>query len=567
MVGSILEKIGDRNPQFLREVKGRLKIFPIIFVTCLSLLMQFLVYICHIQKISPDAGNGEYIRYLIHWDRIFQSINIIFIFSLLICGTYQIISDISKEESRGTLNFIRLSPQSEVSILTGKILGVPILLYLFIATAIPFHFISGSIAGIAFLNILAFYLILVACCGFVFSAATLLSVMTQNVAKKSQGIVAWLGSALALMFLTSSYSFSDSNLPFNHTFAWLLMFSPVGITSYLSQNLNQEIPNYCAYCGNLDNLQFFYIPVGKSIIGVIGIYLANYAFWTYSIWQGIKRLFRNSNATFFSKNYSYLFVVLTQIILWGFTLQKSDNYSSAGNDNLNYYDVNYQIQQNSPLFFIFNLILIFSLMRILSPARQAILDWSRYRHLERNHRQGWQSTVYGDLLLGEKTPSQFTIGINLLIVTIPFIIWVIIAPLLNNHNNFVIHWLTDEVGIFKALLAIGFVMSLMMIYATVYQFVAIAKVSQPFSLATFAIFALNFLPPAIFFKLNIDPVKNPIPWLFSTIPWAGFTANVPIICFALLGEIMILVLLNMKLMKQIKLAGSSTTKELLNTSG
>ncbi|PAX59980.1 ABC transporter permease subunit [Brunnivagina elsteri] len=552
MMGSILEKIGDRNPQFLREVKGRLKIFPIIFVTVLSLLMQFLVYICHVENMSPHAGNGEYIRYLAHWDRVFQSLNPIFIFSLLVCGTYQIISDISKEESRGTLNFIRLSPQSEVSILTGKILGVPILLYLFIAVAIPFHLISGMLSGIPFLNIVAFYLILSACCGFIFSAATLLSVMTQNVAKKSQGIVAWLGSALVLMFLTSSYSFSSTNIPFDHAFAWLLMFNPTSITQYLSQSSR-----------DLERLQFFYIPVGMNLIGIIGIHLANYAFWTYSLWQGIKRLFRNSNATFFSKSYSYLFVILTQITLWGFTLQKGEYYTSGERN----YDINSVIQQNIPLFFVFNLILIFALMRILSPTRQSILDWSRYRHLERNHRQGWQSTIYGDLLLGEKTPSQFTIGINLLLITTPFIIWLIIAPLLNTHDKFAILWLTDEVGIFKALLAIGFLISLTMIYATVYQFAAIARVSQPFSLATFAIFTLNVLPPAIFFKLNIDPVKNPIPWLFSTIPWAGFTANAPIICFALLGEIMILVLLNMKLMKQIKLAGSSTTKELLNTSG
>ncbi|NJL62091.1 MAG: ABC transporter permease [Methylacidiphilales bacterium] len=563
MMGSILEKIGDRNPQFIREVKGRLKIFPIIFITSLSLLMQFLVYICNVEKISPDAGNVEYIRYLAHWDRIFQSLNTIFIFSLLVCGTFQIISDISKEENRGTLNFIRLSPQSEVSILTGKILGVPILLYLFIASAIPFHLISGIFSGVPFLKILALYLILFACCSFVFSVAILLSVMTLNVAKKSQGIAAWLGAALVFFPLSFSYSISTADISFNHAFAWFLMFSPNIIIQYLSQSVNLEIPNACFSCGNLERLQFFYIPVGMNTFGIVAIYLANYAFLTYSIWQAIKRLFRNQSATVFSKSYSYLFVALTQIILWGFTLQKSDNYTSV--EGKYYYDVNYQIQQNLPLFFLFNFILIFGLMLTLLASRQAILDWSRYRHLDSNHRPGWQSTIYGDLLLGEKTPSQFAIGINLLLITTPFIIWLIIAPLLNTQNNLVIRWLTGEVGIFKALLAIGFLISLTMIYATIYQQFAIAKFSQPISLATCAIFAVIFLPPVILFKLNIDPVTNPIPWLFSTIPWAGFTANIPIICFAFLGEIMILVWLNIILMNQIKLAGSSTTKELLST--
>jgi hypothetical protein len=560
MIGSILEKIGDRNPQFIREVKGRLKIFPIILVIFLSILMQLFVLICHLENVSSK-------QYIVHWERIFLLLNTIFIYSLLVCGTYQIISDISKEESRGTLNFIRLSPQSEVSILTGKILGVPILLYSFIATAIPFHLISGGIAGIPFINIFAFYLILTACCCFIFSAATLLSVMMQDVTKKSQGIAAWLGSILVLFFLIFSYSIYNSAIPFDHSFAWLLMFSPNGIAQYLNQSLNLDIPNVCPSCRDLKGLQFFYIPVGMNIIGIIGIHLANYAFWTYSIWQGIKRLFRNSNATLFNKSYSYLFVALTQIMLWGFTLQKTENYASAENGYTAYYDVNYQIQQNLPLFFLFDLILIFGLMRILSPVRQAILDWSRYHHLDRNHRQGWQNTIYGDLLLGEKTPSQFTIGINLLIITVPFIIWLIIAPFLNTHHNLTIHWLTDELGLFKSLLAIGFLISLVMIYATVYQQFAIAKVSQPFSLATFAIFVLIFLPPVILFKLEIDPLKNPIPWLFSTIPWAGFNANIPIICFAFLGEVMVLVLLNMRLMNKIKLAGSSTTKELLKASG
>jgi hypothetical protein len=562
MMVSVFEKIGDRNPQFIREVKGRLKLLPIGLTVFLSLLMQFFVYILNIENafLVPNP--------IIHWVNIFNTLNILFVFSLLVCGTYQIISDICKEESRGTLNFIRLSPQSEVSILTGKILGVPILLYLFIASAIPLHLFSGITASIPFINILALYLILTACCGFIFSAATLLSViMAQGVAKKSPGITAWLGSAIAFLFLTFSYSSSSYNFPLEHAFGWFLMFNPNGIIQYLSQPLNLETSNVCSYCQSLKVLQLFYIPVGMNIMGIISIYLANYIFWTYSIWQGIKRIFRNSNATLFSKHYSYLFVIVTQVLLWGFTLQNVVNYMPAGSEFPIYYDVNYQINQNLPLFFIFNLVLIFGLMRILSPQRQAILDWSRYRHLNNEHRQGWQNKIYGDFLLGEKSPAQFTIGINLLLITTPFIIWVIIAPLLNIHNNDVVKWLTNYIGTFKVLLGIGFVISLVMIYATIYQYIAIAKVSQPFSLATFAIFALTFLPPAILFKLNIDPVKNPIPWLFSTIPWAGFTAGIPIICFAFLGEIMLLGFLNMKIMKQIESFGSSSTKELLKSSG
>ena len=53
------------------------------------------------------------------------------------------INDLAKEEQRGTLNFIRLSPQTEQSILFGKMLGVPSLVYLFIILSIPLHLWSG----------------------------------------------------------------------------------------------------------------------------------------------------------------------------------------------------------------------------------------------------------------------------------------------------------------------------------------------------------------------------------------------------------------------------------------
>ncbi|WP_306297024.1 ABC transporter ATP-binding protein [Nostoc sp. C052] len=73
------------------------------------------------------------------WENIFLTLSVIFIFTLLFTGTYLLISDLAKEETCGTLNFIRLSPQSETSILTGKLLGVPSLIYLTILVAVPLH--------------------------------------------------------------------------------------------------------------------------------------------------------------------------------------------------------------------------------------------------------------------------------------------------------------------------------------------------------------------------------------------------------------------------------------------
>ncbi len=80
-----------------------------------------------------------------HWQYIFSTLTIVFIFTLLVAGTYLLIDNLAKEERRGTLNFIRLSPQPATSVLIGKMLGVPILVYLFIIAALPFHLFAGGV--------------------------------------------------------------------------------------------------------------------------------------------------------------------------------------------------------------------------------------------------------------------------------------------------------------------------------------------------------------------------------------------------------------------------------------
>jgi ABC-type Na+ efflux pump permease subunit len=59
---------------------------------------------------------------------MFMSLSVFVLFIMLGVGTYMLISNLANEERRGTLNFIRLSPQSTLSVLGGKLLGVPILL-------------------------------------------------------------------------------------------------------------------------------------------------------------------------------------------------------------------------------------------------------------------------------------------------------------------------------------------------------------------------------------------------------------------------------------------------------
>jgi hypothetical protein len=155
MIFNLLDRIGNWNPQLFREIKGRLKMGNIAIASALSLCGQLLLLMYYSAQIGIPSTNGGGIyssrrfclntiwmqqncvrdalgNFAINWPQwwleIFLWLSIFSVLALLVAGTYMLVSDLDKEERRGTLNFIRLSPQSAKTIFLGKILGVPILL-------------------------------------------------------------------------------------------------------------------------------------------------------------------------------------------------------------------------------------------------------------------------------------------------------------------------------------------------------------------------------------------------------------------------------------------------------
>ncbi|NWF59718.1 MAG: ABC transporter permease subunit [Fischerella sp.] len=634
MMLNFLDRIGDWNPQLLREIKGRLKVFPVAIACVTSLIGQLILFLYQLREIPgekyPVSGNyclvgeaykqqlndiypqinrlqqqlsffskaknydAEKIQLLTqqvdqlkteerrinnilynqfcpldqidmqlwwrdHWEYIFLSLTVIFIFTLLDAGTYLLINNLAQEEHRGTLNFLRLSPQSEASILTGKMLGVPILIYLAIAVAIPLHLVAGRSAKIAFSHILSFYAVLAASCIFFYSAALLFGFFSRFFS----GFQPWLGSGAVLIFLIITMQMASSGPYLDNAAAWLRLLSPFDMTAYLFPNLfrryNWEL---------LEQIQFFYLPVGKSLVGLLGLNLLNYGLWTYWIWHGLQRRFRNPNAAMLSKGQSYFLVAYLQIILWGFTLQYVKNYYPAYHPSTSpvpaYYDLNYQVSQNFPLIAFFNLLLLFGLIAILSPHRQAIQDWARYRHQNiSNSKRTWQNSLLQNLIWDEKSPALITMVINLVIVTTPLAIWILLAPALNTHPINNSNWLI-EVGSFKAILGVALFITLMMIYATLAQRMLLMKTVKRSFWATGTVAAAIFLPPMLLGMLGVQASETPILWLFSSFPWTGLEyATTTTVFMALLGELSVLVLLNLQLIRQVKLAGESATKALL----
>ncbi|NMG21466.1 ABC transporter permease subunit [Brasilonema bromeliae] len=500
-----------------------------------------------------------------HWGYIFFSLSIIFIFTLLVAGTYLLINNLATEERRGTLNFLRLSPQSETSILIGKILGVPILIYLLVFTAVPLHFIAGHGANIATSHILSFWVVLAGSCIFFYSAALLFGLCCRWL----NGFQAWFGSGAVLLFLMLTMQLASSeSYSLNSSFAWFRLLSPFDMTRHLFPNIFNNGYNW----GFMQKFQFFYLPVGTNIGSVMALHLLNYGLWTYWIWQALKRCFRNPSSTIFSKEQSYLFVACFQFVFWGFALQYREGYchsaceyESPSNVSCCIYDVNSQIQQSLFWLVFFNLVLLFGLIAILSPHRQTIQDWARYRHQNlSSHQNVWRKSLLLDLILGEKSPSFVAIAINLVIVTVPLLVWILLAPVLNVHNTSNIDWQINHVGRLKTVLGVAMFITLMIIYATIAQRMLLMKTTKRSFWAVGTIGAVIFLPPVILGMLSVDSSKYPTVWLFSTFPWASLEyASTPTIFLAWLGELSVLVLLNLHLIKQVRLAGESATKALL----
>ncbi len=510
------------------------------------------------KRLYEDYCPSEQINMQLWWqdhcNAIFMTLSVMFVFTLLVAGTYLLINNLGQEERRGTLNFLRLSPQSEVSILSGKMLGVPAIIYLMVLTALPLNLWAGISANISFASILSFYVVLVASCVFFYSYALLFGLISRWFS----GFQPWLGSGLVLFFLVISLQTLAHSGDFHNTATWLRLLSPFEMMGYLSRRNNAS---------SLEKLQFFYIPIGKSAFGLLSIHLFNYGVGIYWAWEAMKRRFRNPDGATINKFQSYLLVASYQAIFWGFTLQYYNNYclhSGVPGSNLCSYDLNYQIGENWWFIAFFNLVLLFSLLIILPPHRQTIQDWARYHHQKVANYQGfWRNFWVRNWIVDEKSPAIVAIFINLAIATIPLIVWIVLAPVLNIHHRNTINWVND-IGRLKALLAVALFISLMVIYATLAQLMLMMKTNKRAAWAFGTISAAIFLPPMFLGMLDITPKAYPVAWLFSTFPWAGLEYAATISIFkALIVQLSVIILLNIQLTKQVKLAGESATKALL----
>jgi len=292
----------ESNPQLFREIKGKISGKNIFIVSLFSLFIQLFVVAVYFGRLPDIAEKKEqYSRYCtglreskyatkyvciqnmevwkINWELFWHDIFIISavasIFILLIIGIFMIIADLVKEEKTGTLNFIRLSPQSASGIFLGKILGVPILVYFFVGTILPLHFISGLNANISWYSILFFDLIIIASCGFFYSLSVLFSLSKIGKAELKPWILAFV--VTFFLWITTIMFFSHLDI-YNSLAECLLLLNPIFALTYLLDLLfvNHDLVSYMKL-ESLRSLLFYGQPLwAKAITGMSFIFYQHY---------------------------------------------------------------------------------------------------------------------------------------------------------------------------------------------------------------------------------------------------------------------------------------------------
>ena len=561
-----IDKLGEWNPQLFREIKGRLKPRNILIAVTISLVGQLLVlmsFVNHLPDVPvlSEEHSPIYNRYCtgtlpypkadvslcslvgsnsfeINWQvwcqDVFVCLSIIGIFALLVGGTYMLVNDLSKEEQRGTLNFLRLSPQSSTSILTGKLLGVPILLYLVVFLALPLHVTIGLFGQIPFNLILAFYGVVAASCLFFYSGALLFGLVGNWLGS----FQAWIGSGVVLMFLfvLTQAIMNGSTIVKGYPSDWVMLFNPSIVVSYLTGVKAFKVANLFQV-HYIKQLQWFFVPVGGSVWSVVALMVLNYGLWTYWIWQGLKRCFHNPSATLLGKQQSYWMTACFEAVILGFSV----NTEQGGR-------VVRELFENYQLLLVFNLLLFLYLIAALSPQRQAMQDWARYRHQMRSSRS---KSVLQDLIWGEKSPALVAVALNLAIASSMLLAWILLWPE-NEYKT-------------SALWGLSISATIILVYASVAQLILLMKTPKRAAWAAGTVGGLIVLPPIVFTVVSINPEKNPIAFLFSALPQVGieYAAGTSVL-FAVIGQSLAFGLLSVQLTRQLQKAGESSTKALLS---
>ncbi len=557
---SRLDSLLEWNPQLFREVKGRLKARNIIIAAAISAIGQFIISLGFLGQLpepveavrgsqysrycfgeafnsrsdlcQTDLLNNWVINWQLFWLDLFLALSVVGIFILLVVGTYMLIADTVQEENRGTLNFIRLTPQSADNILLGKILGVPILMYLVILLGLPLHLIAGLGAKIPLTLILGFDVVVIASCACFYSAALLWSLVDFGLS----GFKSWLasGAVFFLLFPLNIHVFANHSSIHNHTFEGFMLFNPGIVFPYLvdATHIASGHVTDLLSAEDLGELLFYGRGFWTNATVGISVIIANFALWTYWFWSALKRRFHNPQNTLLSKTQSYWLTGCFIAVALGFTLQSQQGY---------------RLEANFMMLQLLTIGFFLILIAALSPHRQSLQDWARYRHqLQKDGNILWK-----ELIFGENSPSTVAIALNLLLVIF------YITPSL-----FIFSLGSDIPNIFWGMLLAA---NMTLFYAAIAQLILISKTRKRAIAATVSTASLMVIPLLCLGFTGVEPRYSPELFMFTFLPTLGTEyASLSTILMSILGQWLMISVVGFQITSKLRQAGASETKMLLS---
>jgi hypothetical protein len=453
MQSAFINALGNWNPQLLREFRGRLKSRSVLAAVSLSIIVQVILCLGYLQDDSTILLSKQ-------WLNLWTTLTWIFPYILFTLGSYYIVSDLTQEEKRGTLNFIRLSPRPAEEILVGKLLGVPILPYITVGLGIPLHCIAAFFAGISLQFMISYYLLLIAGCAFCYSVAMLYGLVgsRQKAFISQQATTAVAAAAIAFLLFSPVFMF------WNIGVTWTV-FPPVA--EIFSVN---DVRVYWAYSEINQNLMISH-----------GFTLGNIAISIALLWSLLLRRFRQPYSTVISKRQSYLFLGYLEILALGFCLSPKLTINSG------------DLTGASIVLFAFTVVLLLIITFGVCPQRQALLDWSRYPS------KNWLSWVWAD-----KSPALLSMGIHVLMANAILLPWTLIAGVGTQKP-------------IETIIAFIGVSNILLIYGVLIQQIQAANIRNPNIWVVGGLSVWLIVPPTILSLMGLLPKEIPVTTTLWTI--------------------------------------------------
>jgi hypothetical protein len=530
MLNNVLDRIGEYNPQLMREIKSRVSWRNVIIMAFVSFVSQIMVLIgqssklplmekgktyyndqycfyvpntsnniSYVSNCKLDAAGLPIVDWFKWWSDTALGLSTVMACGLFAGGVYLLASNFSQEERRGTLNFIRLTPQQASSVIGGKLAGVPLLVYMGTALALPLQFHAIQQAHLPKSNILGWDILMSSLAILLYMGAILATMWF-----KAQSILL-AGIAISLSYplvYVSSMWYDQSNNRYSN---------PSAIDRFINW--------YGLHVGN--NFFSYLLLTGLTSAGI---------YWLY---QAIQRRYLKPTATVLSKKQSYLWSAMYHTGMAGFAVF---GWSSVklplGLDSDSFV---------SPITALFSFGWLMLLIPLLLPSQQSLVEWSRQRPIGNKKRSLW-----ADLIGHEKSPAMLAIALN---IAIAAAVWL---PLILMGNGF-------RSMMLKLLLGIGLTTALAVIYSTITHWVLFWKVNQRYAWMVGLVSILVFLPPIFGMVLNAGGGdRYNIPLLFSPFLWTSLERTsgfISIIVFAFLA--CVAAGLNIKLWRGLNKVGRS----------